>query len=362
MVRKMFIALSAGVLATSWSGLAVPAMAESAWLQHEMSRPRPPVVAPAAQDLPTPAPADAIVLFSGGGDLGAWESVKGGPAPWTVTKDDFAVMPKSGAIQTREKFGDVQLHVEWSAPTEIVGTSQGRGNSGVFLMGRYEVQVLDSYQNQTYADGQAAAIYGQYPPLANSIKAPGQWNAYDIVFRRPRFGPSGQLLEPARLTVTVNGIVAQNNEELWGGTNWLQASPYAAHADALPIMLQDHGNPVRFRNIWLRPLPERPAAPPRAAMAVMEMTPEALDRYVGSYEREPGQYTILTRDGDQLYAQVLGDKLLLRPMSPTEFDFVHTDARLRFELGEDGKPTGLVMNLGGVDYPAARKEETSAEN
>ena len=360
MVERISIALSAAVLMASCIGAATAASAQSAWLQHDLSRSRPAVVAPAPQTLPTPPPADAVILF-GSGDLGAWESVEGGPAPWSVTKEDFAVLPKSGAIQTRDKFGDVQLHVEWSAPTEIVGTSQGRGNSGVFLMGRYEVQVLDSYQNETYADGQAAAIYGQYPPLANSIVAPGKWNAYDIVFRRPRFGASGQLLEPARLTVTVNGIVAQNNEELWGGTNWLQASPYAAHADALPIMLQDHGNPVRFRNIWVRPLPERPVAPPRMPLAGLAMTSELLDRYVGSYEREPGQDTVLSREGDQLFAQVLGDKLLLRPMSPTEFDFVHTDARLRFELGQDGQPSGLVMNLGGVDYPARRVAEKTAQ-
>ena len=167
--------------------------------------------------------------------------------------------PGTGAIQTTEGFGDVQLHVEWSAPTEIEGDSQGRGNSGVFLMKLYEVQVLDSYQNESYADGQAASIYGQYPPLANAMRAPGEWNAYDIFFRRPRFSDAGALEEPARLTVVHNGILVQNNEELWGGTNWIQAAPYSSHPDAMPIMLQDHGNPVRFRNIWVRPIEARPA-------------------------------------------------------------------------------------------------------
>jgi Domain of Unknown Function (DUF1080) len=347
----------ASALALALVGLMPPAAlaAEAGWRQHDMGRPRPPVVAPPAQQLPAPVPADAIVLFDGT-DLSAWEAVEGGPAPWSVEDGAMVVAGGTGAIRTRRAFGDAQLHVEWAAPTEIAGESQGRGNSGVFLMGLYEVQVLDSHRNETYADGQAAAIYGQYPPLANATRPPGEWQSYDIFFRRPRFNPSGGLLEPARLTVLHNGILAQNNEEPWGPTNWLQADPYRSHADALPLMLQDHGNPVRFRNVWVRPIPARPDAPAPVAevAAAPALGPTELDRYVGRYERAPGQYVTIRRDGPLMFASVLGPELELVARSPTEFAFVRSDVRLTFELDGDGAPKGLVMHLGGVDYPAPR--------
>lgn len=329
------------------------AAAETAWRQHDMARPRPEVVTPPAQQLPATPPEGAVLLF-GGADLSQWESVNGGPATWKVEGDALVVESGAGAIQTKEGFGDAQLHVEWLAPTEIVGESQGRGNSGVFLMKAYEVQVLDSYQNESYADGQAAAIYGQYPPLANAMRPSGEWQAYDIFFRRPRFSEAGALLEPARLTVLHNGILVQNNEELWGGTNWLQASPYASHPDALPIMLQDHGNPVSFRNIWIRPLPERPQ--PTEAVAANEVTlsPDELDRFAGRYERGPGEFTTIRREGDRLLANVLGPELELAPIAKEQFAFTRTDATLTFDISEAGEPQGLVMRLGGVDYPAKR--------
>lgn len=353
MIDKRFSRGAAAIGTASLIAMAAPAPAQQDWRQHDMSRPRPPVVAPVEQALPAPVPADATVLF-GAGDLGAWESVNGGAAPWTVEGDVFVVAPGTGAIQTAEGFGDVQLHVEWSAPDEVVGDSQGRGNSGVFLMKQYEVQVLDSWENESYADGQAAAIYGQYPPLANAMRPVGDWQAYDIFFRRPRFGPAGALLEPARLTVLHNGILVQNSEELWGGTNWLQASPYASHPDALPIMLQDHGNPVKFRNIWVRPLPERPAPTETVAIEAATFSPEELDRYVGRYEIFPGNFATVRRDGDRMFASIIGPELEILPVSAGQFAFTRTDARLNFTLGEDGVPTEMVMNLGGADYPAPR--------
>jgi Domain of Unknown Function (DUF1080) len=164
------------------------------------------------------------------------------------------VVAGTGAIATARGFGDVQLHVEWMAPKPAVGEGQDRGNSGVFLMGRYEVQVLDSYHNTTYPDGQAAAIYGQYPPLVNASRPPGEWQTYDIVFVRPRFDANGKLVSPARITVFHNGLIVQNDVTLTGPTAHQQRPPYATHADALPISLQDHGHPVRYRNIWVRPL------------------------------------------------------------------------------------------------------------
>lgn len=227
-----------------------------AWPVHSMERPVPAVVTPGPAGAPVPPPSDAIVLFSGT-DLSAWRNQRGGgsaPAGWKVENGYFEVVPGVGGIQTAESFGDVQLHVEWATPTEIVGESQGRGNSGVFLGGsRYEVQVLDSYNNRTYADGQAAAIYAQYPPLVNATRAPGEWQSYDIIYRGPRFDDSGALTRPATMTVFHNGILVQDHVELIGPTGQARAD-YSAHSPRQPISLQDHTNPVRYRNIWLREL------------------------------------------------------------------------------------------------------------
>jgi hypothetical protein len=233
--------------------VASPAFPQSParWKAHDLSRPRPPVVSPPPQALPVPAPPDAVVLFDGKG-LADWRSADGGPARWVVKEGAIESVAGGGYLYSARAFGDVQLHVEWAAPVPPQGKSQGRGNSGVFLMGLYEVQVLDSYQNDTYADGQAAAVYGQYPPLVNACRPPGEWQTYDIVFRRPRFRPDGGLASAARVTVIHNGILVQDDVEPWGPTAWLQALPYTAHADRLPLAFQDHGNPVRFRNIWIR--------------------------------------------------------------------------------------------------------------
>ncbi len=245
------------LLVTLWmiNGVIMKTVAQidTTWAIHDMNRPRPPVVTPAPFDRPTAPPSDAIVLFDGT-DLSAWERVGGGPAGWRVVDGYMEVVPGSGNIQTRQAFGDVQLHLEWSVPETVTGEGQGRGNSGVFLMGRYEVQVLDSYQNDTYPDGQAAAIYGQYPPLVNAMRPPGQWQTYDIVFRRPRFDAEGRLLQPARMTVFHNGVLVQDCAVLTGPTAHRARPPYEPHPDRLPLMLQDHGDRVRFRNIWVRPL------------------------------------------------------------------------------------------------------------
>jgi hypothetical protein len=162
-----------------------------------------------------------------------------------------------GMIRTKAEFTDFQLHVEFATPSEVKGDSQGRGNSGVFLLGRFEVQVLDSYQNRTYADGQAAALYGQHPPLVNASRPPGEWQTYDIVFTAPRFSSSGSLDKPAAVTVLHNGVVVHNAQSFWGPTTHRRIDPYTPETAKGPISLQDHGNPVRYRNIWLRRL-DRP--------------------------------------------------------------------------------------------------------
>lgn len=225
------------------------------WPQHSMERPKPPVVDPGPFAGTGRAPSDAVVLFDGK-DLSDWKSAdsSGGPARWKVAGGYMEVMPGTGAIETRRGFGDVQLHIEWSAPSPGEGEGQDRGNSGVFLMGRYEVQVLDSYHNETYADGQAGAIYGEFPPLVNPIRPPGQWQSYDIVFHRPRFDGQGKVTSPARMTVFFNGLLVQDNVRLVGPTSHMERAPYVAHPDRLPLSLQDHGHRVHYRNIWIREL------------------------------------------------------------------------------------------------------------
>jgi len=224
------------------------------WPVHSTDRPRPPVVTPGPAGLPSPPPSDAIVLFDGT-TLAEWvRQNDGGAAGWRVADGYMAVVGGSGTIATRRSFGDVQLHIEWATPMPPRGEGQERGNSGVFLMGRYEIQVLDSYRNDTYADGQAAALYGQTPPLVNASRPPGEWQTYDIVFRRPRFGPDGSVVQPARATVFHNGVLVQDNVAFTGRTVHGRRAVYEPHEDRLPLVLQDHGDPVRFRNIWVREL------------------------------------------------------------------------------------------------------------
>ena len=233
--------------------MVLSAAAQEQWPVHDPSRPLPTVVSPGPAGPPVPAPADAIVLFDGR-DLGRWTDAKGQPARWKVENGYMEVVPKTGGIRTVDGYGDCQLHVEWMAPSPAKGTGQDRGNSGVFLMDTYEVQVLDCYGNKTYADGTAAAIYGQFPPAVNACRPPGEWQAYDIVFHRPRFASDGTLASPARMTVFHNGIVVHDGAVLTGPTAHKARPPYKAHAVRLPISLQDHDHPVRFRNIWLREL------------------------------------------------------------------------------------------------------------
>ena len=232
---------------------AAVAAAQISWPVHDPNRPQPPVVAPGPAGPPVPPPADAVTLFEGE-DLGAWTDAKGQPARWKVENGYFEVVPKTGDVRTVKGFGDCQLHVEWMAPSPAKGADQDRGNSGVFLMGLYEVQVLDCYGSRTYADGMTAAIYGQFPPLVNACRPPGEWQTYDIVFHRPRFDQDGNVLAPARMTVLHNGILVHDNAVLTGPTAHKARPPYKVHADKLPISLQDHGHPVRFRNIWIREL------------------------------------------------------------------------------------------------------------
>ncbi|MEX0718612.1 MAG: DUF1080 domain-containing protein [Planctomycetaceae bacterium] len=206
--------------------------------------PEPPAVDPGPVGGP---PSDAIVLFDGM-DFSQWV----GGERWLV--EDGVATVRGGGVRTKESFGDIQLHIEWASPERVAGRGQGRGNSGVYLMGKYEVQILDSWENPTYFDGQAGAIYKQSPPMVNASRQPGEWQSYDILFQAPRFDEEGTLLKPAYITVLHNGVAIQNHFEIQGTTAWDAAPKYEPHAEKLPIHLQNHGNPVRFRNIWVREL------------------------------------------------------------------------------------------------------------
>jgi hypothetical protein len=230
-----------------------PMLPSGKWHVHDMKRPMAPVVASGSTfSHGAPAPSDAIVLFDGT-DLSKWEGDKGKPAGWTLHEDYMEVKPKTGYIHTKEKFGDFQLHLEFAEPSVVKGKSQGRGNSGVFLQGLYEVQVLDSYDNPTYADGQCGGIYGQTPPMANSCKKPGQWQTYDIVFEAARWDANHKLARPAMVTVIQNGVLIHNQQPIIGPTQHGRLASYDKELPATgSLALQDHGDLVRFRNIWIR--------------------------------------------------------------------------------------------------------------
>ena len=258
-VYLLLIALVSGV-----AGVAV----NEKYAVHDQGRPRPPVVNPPQRF--GQAPSDAIVLFDGTAEsLEQWTSDKRnrpGPAAWQIVDNEYMVVPpKAGGIRTEEMFGSCQLHVEWRTPTGVPAsvTDQKRSNSGVFFMGRYEVQVLDSYTddnygtNKTYADGQAAAIYGSHPPMVNACRKAGEWQSYDIAFMKPLFDDKGNCIRKARITVFHNGVCVHNNLEIEGTTSHKKKAAYTPHGDG-PIRLQDHGNPMAFRNVWIRPLPEQP--------------------------------------------------------------------------------------------------------
>lgn len=222
----------------------------------EVWQPVPKLVTPGASA--GDAPSDAIVLFSGK-DLLQWQKENGGQPGWKIEDGNILTVVKgSGNIATKQAFGNCQLHVEWRSPATIAGSSQSRGNSGIFLMGRYELQVLDSYENPTYVNGQAGSIYKQLIPLVNAARKPGEWQSYDVIFAAPKFAADGSVQEPARITVLHNGVLVQNNGVIKGSTEWIGQPKYSKHADKEPLVIQDHGRdggqPVSFRNIWIREL------------------------------------------------------------------------------------------------------------
>lgn len=231
-----------------------PIVPGTAWHVHDGDRPQPRVVTPGATfSHACPAPSDAIVLFNGK-DFSKWQGEKG-DVKWKI-EGDYMETTKSGRIRTKDEFGDFQLHLEFATPVKVEGNGQGRGNNGVNIYGMYEIQILDSYQNPTYPDGQAGAIYGQTPPLVNGSKPPGEWQTYDIIWEGPRWDAAGKLTRKASVTVLHNGLLLHHKRDLLGGTNHRAFPTYKQHPPQGFLELYEHGNPVRFRNIWLRPLGE----------------------------------------------------------------------------------------------------------
>lgn len=343
-----------GLALSLLSVVALHAAPDPNWLGHDRNRPAPQVVTPAVVSTPDQvgrAPSDAVVLFDGK-DTSAWVAMDGSPTKWIAKDGALECVPGSGYVRTLQAFGDCQLHVEWAAPNPPHGDSQGRGNSGVFFgVDRYEVQVLDSFNNKTYTDGSAASIYGQYPPLVNASLPPGQWQTYDIIWTAPKFDDEGKLVSKARETVIHNGVVVQNNVELTGPTGWIGRVPYKAHPERTPIAFQDHGNPVRYRNVWVRELGNY-------KRKELRLSDELLESYVGDYGGKQGRVITIRRLPEGLLnLNLSGQDLVMHAESPTHFYALTTDVQcdfdssgttktLSFSVGEDSTNPQKLERMG----------------
>jgi hypothetical protein len=326
-----------GLAICAFQSLAAP---DPNWLAHDRTRPQPPVIEPgtfSSQEEPGKPPSDAVVLFDGK-DLSQWAGMDGTPTKWIVRDGYMECVKGSGYVRTVQNFGDCQLHVEWAAPTPPQGDGQGRGNSGVFLgLDRYEVQVLDSYNNKTYADGSAGSIYIQYPPLVNACREPGKWQVHDIIYTAPRFDDAGKVLSPARFTVLHNGVLIQNNVELTGPTGWLTRAPYQAHPEKQPISFQDHGNPVRFRNVWVREL----GKPGKKEITVADAV---LAKYIGTYENGAE----ISRQENNLVLNFNGVRYVLFAETPEKFFAKTTDVQCEFQFTDAEKALIISVGEGGM--------------
>lgn len=255
MTRRPFSMIALGTSVLCLLAAASLQQDKREWAVHDPNRPQPAVVTAGTDscgDTAGTAPSDAVVLFNGG-SLDAWRSGNG-PAQWIVEDGILQVKPRTGDIRTVENFGDVQLHLEWMIPADRETNGQGGGNSGIFFMDKYEIQILNAFENTTYPDGTAASFYGQHPPLVNPCRPKGSWNVYDIIFHAPRWDEIGNLVEPARATVLFNGVLVQDHQDFWGTTAHASRASYGKPHGPGPIRVQDHGDPIQFRNIWARPL------------------------------------------------------------------------------------------------------------
>jgi hypothetical protein len=373
-----------------WACLAVillcatPALSQNdKWLPNDVNRPVPEVITPGAT--PGAAPSDATILFDGK-DLSAWQGADGNDPKWKVVDGAFEIVPGTGNIHTKQAFGDCQLHIEWKEPSPAKGTDQSRGNSGVMMMSSFEIQVLDMDGNKTYADGGAGGIYGQYPPLVTASRKSGEWQAYDIIFRRPRFDETGHLITPARVTVLLNGVLVQDNTAPTGPTAFHDRPPYLPGPDKYPISLQDHGAPVQYRNVWIRELPDPVPTLHYSADIPMEISPRDLAAYAGTYSVDENSNIIVEVSGKGLLTrrqftgaarggrggrgqapttpstnEVPMPTPLLAPINEDSFvaEWSGNASRVTFTRDSKHQITGLVMQNGDLFFYAKRSDQSA---
>jgi hypothetical protein len=270
------------------------------WLPNDVNRPVPPAITPGATD--SAPPSDAIVLFDGK-DFSAWQGNDGNDPKWKLVDGAMEEVPRTGNIHTRQAFGDCQLHIEWKEPNPARGIDQDRGNSGVMLMSSFEIQVLDMDGNKTYADGGAGSIYGQYPPLVNAWRHSGEWQTYDVIFRRPRFDADGHLISPARITLLWNGVLAQDNTIPTGPTAFHDRPPYVAGPDKYPLTLQEHNGGVQYRNIWVRELPDPVPTLHYTSDIPIQYGTQDMTAYAGTYDLDANSTVTVEVNGNGLTAR-----------------------------------------------------------
>ena len=343
------------VLTASFGLGTTEAQLETGWKIHDLNRPLPKVATPAAEAVSIRPPSDADVLFDGT-DLSQWRDSQGGKTKWKLENDILISAKKSGNIYTKKEYGDCQLHLEWAIPKDTKGEGQARGNSGVFLMGLFEIQILETLENATYADGMAGSIYGQHPPLVNAARGLGEWQSYDIVFHRPRFNADGSLKSRARVTALLNGVLTQDNAEIFGPTSWIKHSKYSKDKQKASLSLQEHGNVVHFRNIWIRdlsdglPQPEKSYPTPQ-----VELNDEELDRLVGDY----GKFKVKKSNG-KIYCVFYHAEMELLPLSKSEFVMKKCAGNLTFDFDDKGqvKEANLQLDAAG-NRKGAKKAATA---
>jgi hypothetical protein len=373
-----------------WACVAVTLLCASAafsqndkWLPNDVNRPEPAVVTPGAAS--NDAPSDATVLFDGK-DFSHWEAADGGEPKWKLHDGVMEVVPRTGNIHSKEAFGDCQLHVEWREPSPDTGMDQNRGNSGIMLMSSYEVQVLDMDGNKTYADGGAGSIYGQYPPLVTASRKSGEWQTYDIIFRRPRFDESGHLVSPARMTVLLNGVLVQDNTTPTGPTAFHDRAPYLPGPDKYPLTLQEHNGAVQYRNIWIRELPDPVPTLHYASDVPIDISSSDLAAYAGTYNVDDNSSIIVEVSGKGLmtrrqFANGRGGRggrgqapaaapaadaapmptPLLVPINEDSFvaEWSGNASRVTFTRDSKHQITGLVMQNGDLFFYAKRSDQSA---
>ena len=349
--------LCAALLTTFIFGISTAdAQLETGWKIHDLNRPQPKIATPAAEGFVSQPPSDADVLFDGT-DLDQWRDSQGGKTKWKIKNDILASSKKAGNIYSKNEYGDCQLHLEWAIPKDTDGEGQGRGNSGVFLMGLFEIQILDSLENATYADGMAGSIYGQYPPLANAARGLGEWQSYDIIFHRPRYHSDGSLKSRARITALHNGVLTQDNAEILGPTSWIKHLKYPKDMQAGPLVLQEHGNVVHFRNIWIRDLSE--GLPPPAQPypnAQVELNDEDLDRLVGDY----GKFKVKKANG-KIFCVFYQAEMELLPLSKSEFVMKKCAGNLSFDFDDKGQVKEAKLQLDAAGNRKGAKKAATAK-